>query len=64
MKQNPRLRARMARRNIVSEARMAVPFLASWPNPEVSEKTQRRKFSAEGKEPILEDVEPGAARGL
>ncbi len=34
----------------MSEARMAVPFVASSPDPEVPEKAQRRKFSAEEKE--------------
>jgi len=43
----------VARRIIVSEARMAVPFAASSPDPEVPEQAQRRKFSAEDKKRIL-----------
>jgi len=31
----------------VSEAKIAVPFAASSPDPEVPAKAQRRKFSAE-----------------
>src|ERR1700692_3321536 len=65
MRQNPRpsLQSRAARRIIVSEARMAVPFVASSPDPEVPEKAQRRKFSAEDKKRILEDVDRATGHG-
>jgi hypothetical protein len=39
----------VARRIIVSEAKIAVPFVASSPDPEVPAKPQRRKFGAEDK---------------
>ena len=45
----------MARRIIVSEAKIAVPFVTSSPDPEVPAKAQRRKFSAEDKKRILEE---------
>jgi hypothetical protein len=35
----------------VSEARIAVPFVASSPDPEVPAKAQRRKFGAEARLP-------------
>jgi len=47
----------------VSEAKMAVPFAASSPDPEVPAKAQRRKFSAEDKKRILEDVERATGHG-
>ncbi len=47
----------------MSEARMAVPFVASSPDPEVPEKAQRRKFSAEDKKRILEDVDRATGHG-
>jgi transposase len=47
----------------VSEAKMAVPFVTSSPDPEVPEKAQRRKFSAEDKKRILEEVDRSAGRG-
>ncbi len=48
----------------MSEARMAVPFAASSPDPEVPEKAQRRKFSAEDKKRILEDVDRATGHGV
>jgi transposase len=47
----------------VSEAKIAVPFLTSSPGPEVSAKAQRRKFSAEDKKRILEEVDRAAGHG-
>ena len=47
----------------MSEARMAVPFAASSPDPEVPEQAQRRKFSAEEKKRILEDVDRATGHG-
>jgi transposase len=47
----------------VSESRSAVPFVASSPDPEVPAKAQRRKFSAEDKKRILEEVDRAAGRG-
>ena len=47
----------------MSEAKMAVPFVASSPDPEVPEKAQRRKFSAEDKKRILEEVDRAAGHG-
>jgi transposase len=53
----------VARRIIVSEAKMAVPFVASLPDPEVLAKAQRRRFSAEDKKRILEDVDRATGHG-
>ena len=47
----------------MSEAKMAVPFVASSSDPEVPEKAQRRKFSAEDKKRILEDVDRATGTG-
>jgi transposase len=45
----------------VTEAKIAVPFVNSSLDPEVPEKAHRRKFSAEDKRRILEEV--GRATG-
>jgi transposase len=42
---------------------MAVPLGASSPDPEVPAKAQRRKFSAEDKKRILDEVERAAGHG-
>src|SRR5258708_27108289 len=42
---------------------MAVPFVARSPDPEVSEKAQRRKLSAEDKKRILEEVDRATGHG-
>jgi len=42
---------------------MAVPFVASSPDPEVRDKAQRRKFSAEDKKRILEEVDRATGHG-
>jgi transposase len=47
----------------VSEAKIVVPFAASSPDPEVAEKAQRRKFSAEDKKRILDEVDRVAGHG-
>ena len=47
----------------MSEAKSVVPFVASSPDPEVPEKAQRRKFSAEEKKRILEEVDRAAGHG-
>ena len=47
----------------MSESRSAVPFVASSPDPEVPEKAQRRKFSAEDKKRILEEVDRATGHG-
>ena len=47
----------------MNEAKMAVPFVASSPDPEVPEKAQRRKFSAEDKKRILEEVDRATGHG-
>jgi len=47
----------------VSEAKVAVPFVTSSPDPEVPARAQRRKFSAEDKKRILEDVERASGHG-
>lgn len=47
----------------MSEAKTAIPFAASSPDPEVPAKAQRRKFSAEDKKRILEDVERATGHG-
>ena len=41
----------------MSEAKMAVPFVTSLPDPEVPAKAQRRKFQRGRQEAVLEDVE-------
>ena len=47
----------------MSETKTAVPFLASSPDPEVAAKAQRRKFSAEDKQRILEEVDRVTGHG-
>jgi transposase-like protein len=47
----------------VSETKNAVPFLASPPDPEVPAKAQRRRFGAEDKKRILEEVDRAAGHG-
>ena len=47
----------------MSETKMAVPFAASLPDPEVPAKAQRRKSSAEDKKRILDEVEGAAGHG-
>ncbi len=47
----------------MSEAKIVVPFVASSPDPEVAEKAQRRKFSAEDKKRILEEVDRATGHG-
>jgi transposase-like protein len=47
----------------VSEAKIAVPFVASSPDPEVSAKAQRRKFGAEDKKRILEETDRSVEHG-
>ena len=47
----------------MSEAKIAVPFVTSSPDPEVSAKAQRRKFTAEDKKRILEEVDRAAGHG-
>ena len=47
----------------MSEAKIAVPLVASSPDPEVPEKAQRRKFSAEEKKRILEEVDRASGQG-
>ena len=47
----------------MSEAKMGVSFATSSPGPEVPAKAQRRKFSAEDKKRILEEVERAAGHG-
>jgi transposase-like protein len=47
----------------VSEAKTVVPFAASSPDPEAPEKAQRRKFSAEDKKRILEEVDRATGHG-
>ena len=47
----------------MSEAKMAVPFVTSLPDPEVPAKAQRRKFSAEDKKRILGDIERATGHG-
>jgi len=47
----------------VSEAKIAVPFVASTPDPEVPAKPQRRKFSAEDKKRILEETDGAVEHG-
>jgi transposase len=47
----------------VSEAKIAVPFVASSPDPEVPAKAQRRKFGAEDKKRILEETDRAVEHG-
>ena len=47
----------------MSEAKMAVPFATSSPDPEVPAKAQRRKFSADDKKRILDEVERASGHG-
>ena len=47
----------------MSEAKIVVPFVTSSPDPEVSAKAQRRKFSVEDKKRILGEVERAAGHG-
>ncbi|SPE23401.1 conserved hypothetical protein [Acidobacteriia bacterium SbA2] len=47
----------------MTEAKNAVPFVTSSPDPEVPEKAQRRKFSAEDKKRILEEVDRATGHG-
>src|ERR1700681_4402298 len=48
---------------IVSEAKVAIPFVASSPDPEVPAKPERRKFSAEDKTRILEETDRAVEHG-
>jgi transposase-like protein len=47
----------------VDETKVAVPFVTSSPDPEVQEKAQRRKFNAEEKKRILEEVDRASGQG-
>jgi transposase len=47
----------------VSETKIAIPFAASSPDPEVPAKPERRKFSAEDKKRILEEVDRATGHG-
>ena len=47
----------------MSETKIAVPFVASSPDPEVAAKPERRRFSAEDKKRILEEVDRAAGHG-
>ena len=47
----------------MSEAKVAIPFVASSPDPEVPAKPERRKFSAEGKKRILEETDRAGEHG-
>jgi transposase len=47
----------------VSEAKVAIPFVASSPDPEVPAKPERRKFSAEDKTRILEETDRAVEHG-
>jgi transposase-like protein len=47
----------------VSEAKIAVPFVASSPDPEVPAKAQRRRFGAEDKKRILEETDRAVEHG-
>jgi transposase len=47
----------------VDETKIAVPFVTSSLDPEVPEKAQRRKFSAEEKKRILEEVDRASGQG-
>ena len=47
----------------MSEAKLVFPFAARSPDPEVAEKAQRRKFSAEDKKRIVNEVDRAAGHG-
>lgn len=47
----------------MTESNMAVPFETSSPDPEVTSKAQRRKFSAADKKRILEQVDRATGHG-
>ena len=47
----------------MSEAKNAIPFVASSPDPEVPAKAQRRKFSTEDKKRILEETDRAVGHG-
>ena len=47
----------------MSEAKIAIPFVTSSPNPEVPAKPERRKFSAEDKQRILEETDRAVEHG-
>ena len=47
----------------MTEAKMAVPFAISSPDPEVASKAQRRKFSAADKKRILDEVDRASGHG-
>jgi transposase len=47
----------------VSEAKVAIPFVASSPDPEVPAKPERRKFRAEDKKRILEETDRTVEHG-
>jgi transposase len=47
----------------VSEAKVAIPFVASSPDPEVPAKPERRKFRAEDKKRILEETDRAVEHG-
>ena len=47
----------------MDETKIAVPFVTSSLDPEVPEKAQRRKFSAEEKKRILEEVDRASGQG-
>jgi transposase-like protein len=53
----------VARRTIVSETKIAVPFAASSADSEVPAKPQRRIFTAEEKKRILEETDRALANG-
>jgi transposase len=52
-----------ARRNIVSEVKIAIPFGTSSADVEVPAKAQRRIFTAEEKKRILEETDRALANG-
>ncbi len=47
----------------MSEAKIAIPFVTSSPEPEVPAKAQWRNFSVEDKKRILEDAERTTGHG-
>jgi transposase-like protein len=47
----------------VSEAKIAIPFETSSPDPEVSTKPQRRRFGVEDKKRILEETDRAVEHG-
>ena len=47
----------------MSEAKVAIPFVASSPDPEVPAKPERRKFRAEDKKRILEETDRAVEHG-